>query len=214
MKKDKKNILYKICARIVWAVFHVVFHCDFRGMEKLPPRGEKVILCSNHLSAADPVFVAIACIQRQIFYMAKVELFRNKLLAAILRCFGAFPVERGSGGADALAEARRLLEDEGRAVGIFIEGTRSRTGELLRPKIGAATLAYQTQTPILPVCITTEKCLSPKLFSRIVVSFGDLIQPEEFGVTEGSGVELRRLSRTVMDRIAAMRAEDMKKFEV
>ena len=46
------------------------------------------------------------------------------------------------------------------------------------------------------------------------MSFGDLIQPEEFGVTEGSGVELRRLSRTVMDRIAAMRAEDMKKFEV
>lgn len=213
MKKDKKNKLYAVCARIVWVVYHLIYRCDFNGIEKLPARGEKVLLCSNHLSAADPVFLALAGIRRQIFYMAKAELFKHKFLAFFIRQFGAFPVERGTGGADALAEARRKLEEEGRAVGIFIEGTRSKTGELLKPKIGAAVLAYETQTPVIPVCITTKNCRTPGLFTRVVVRFGDPILPEDFGITEGSGVELRRLSRTIMEHIAAMREEDLKKFK-
>ena len=212
-KKDKKNKLYAVCSYIVWAALHLVYRCDFNGTEKLLPRGEKVILCSNHLSASDPVFLALAGMRRQIFYMAKAELFHKKFPAFFIRQFGAFPVERGTGGADALAEARHKLQDEGCAVGIFIEGTRSKTGELLKPKIGAAVLAYETQTPVIPVCITTKNCHTPGLFTRVVVTFGDPIRPEEFGITEGSGVELRRLSRTIMERIAAMREQDLKKFK-
>lgn len=212
MKKDKKNAIYAFCARAIWAAFHIVYRCDFRGTEKLPPRGQKVLICSNHISALDPLLLAISVMKRQVFYMAKAELFRNPALSWLLHQLGAFPVERGTGGADALAEARRNLED-GRAVGIFIEGTRSKTGELLKPKIGAATLAYQTQTPVLPVCITTKDCKGPKLFGRVIITFGDVIYPEEFGMTEGTGVELRRFSRTVMDRIAEMREADKKEFE-
>ncbi|MBR4887810.1 MAG: 1-acyl-sn-glycerol-3-phosphate acyltransferase [Clostridia bacterium] len=212
MKKDKKGILYTIVARAVWIFSALFFRCEIRGAENLPARGQKVLVCSNHISALDPVFVAVACIKRRLCFMGKAELFRNPVIAYFFRKCGAFPVERGTGGADALAEARRLLEDEGRAVTIFIEGTRSKTGELLKPKMGAAVLANQTQTSILPVCITTKDCLSPKFFNRVVVTFGELIQPEEFGIETGSGVELRRLSRMIMDRIAAMREEDKKKF--
>lgn len=212
MKKDKKGILYTIVARAVWIFAGLFFRCEFRGTENLPAREQKVLVCSNHISALDPIFVAVACIRRQLFFMGKAELFRNPVLAYFFRKCGAFPVERGTGGADALAEARRLLDEEGRAVTIFIEGTRSKTGELLKPKMGTAVLANQTQAPILPVCITTKDCLSPKLFGRVIVTFGELIQPEEFGIETGSGVEMRRLSRMIMERIAAMREEDKKKF--
>ena len=212
MKKDKKGWLYAIVSGALWVIARVFYRCEFHGFEKLPERGQKVLVCSNHISALDPIFVAVATLKRQYFFMGKAELFRNPILGYLFRKIGAFPVERGTGGADALAEARHLLDDEGRAVGIFIEGTRSKTGELLKPKMGTAVLANQTQAPILPICITTKDCLGPKLFDRVIITCGELIQPEEFGIETGSGVELRRLSRTIMDRIAVMREEDKKKF--
>ena len=69
-------------------------------------------LCSNHLAKRDPVLLGL-CQKRQVFYMAKEELFRNKFLGGLFRMLGAFPVKRGTGGADALEDAYTLLEENG-----------------------------------------------------------------------------------------------------
>ena len=147
-----------------------------------------------------------------VCYMAKAELFQFKPFGFILKKLGAFPVQRGKGDVEAIDTAAELLRDDC-AVGVFIEGTRSKNGEFGKPKAGAVMLAYNNHAPILPVCITPIGSKRPRLFHCAVVSFGELIPFEELGIHEGSGVEFRNASRLVMDKIRALRERDLRELE-
>ena len=76
-----------------------------------------MLLCSNHLAKRDPVLLGLTQ-KRQVFYMAKEELFRNKFLGALFRQLGAFPVSRGTGGEDALQNAYDPAGGERRGGGV------------------------------------------------------------------------------------------------
>ena len=143
--------------------------------------------------------------------MAKEELFRNKFLGGLFRMLGAFPVKRGTGGADALEDAYTLLEENG-VVGVFIEGHRSKDGRLLKPKTGAALLAYKTKAPVVPVCITAGDGLQPGMFKRTLIRFGKPISAQELNIQDDSSMQLRRASRTIMGRIAQLREESCKEL--
>lgn len=196
----KKSAFYAMGQTLLRWIFTPIFRMKVIGKENVPKEGA-LLLCSNHVSAMDPILLGI--IQpRQVCYMSKAELFQNKFLGAVLRGLGAFPVERGTGGADALANAYRLL-DENAVVGVFIEGTRSKTGELLRPKTGAALLRYRSGAPIVPVCITAEGG-KPRPFHRTEIRFGKPIKPE---IPDESSMQLRRASRAIMAEITEMREE-------
>ena len=71
--------------------------------------------------------------------MAKSELFRNKAFAVLIRALGAFPVERGAGDNKAIKTGEDLIKD-GEIMTIFLEGGRTKTGELMRPRSGCALL--------------------------------------------------------------------------
>lgn len=73
-------------------------------------------------------------------------------------------------------------------------------------------LAHQHQAPILPVCMTTKTGKPVKPFEKTIISYGELIQPDELGIVEGTGSEYRKASRMVMQRIAEMRERDEKAF--
>ena len=175
------------------------------------PKSGKVILCCNHISLSDAVRLAFTQ-RRQIYYMSKAELFENKAMAILLSSLGAYPVQRGKGDKSALNKAGDLLGN-GQALGIFIEGTRSRTGELLQPKAGAVMLAHKYNAPIVPCCITAKGGGVPKIFHKCMISFGEPILPEELGITQGTGVEYRSACREVMNKIALLRERDIKAFE-
>lgn len=176
------------------------------------PKNGKVIVCCNHQRNSDPVRLAFTQ-HRQIFFMSKAELFQNKVLSFLLSSLGAFPVQRGTGEAKtALNKASELLSKD-QVLGIFIEGTRSKTGELLQPKAGAVMLAYKNHAPILPCCITAKGGGLPKLFHKCIVSYGELIQPEELGIVGGTGTEYRNASREIMNRISQLRERDLKAFK-
>ena len=138
-KAKRKTWLYLVGQIILWWYFHLVFRMKVVGAENVPQEGP-VLLCSNHLAKRDPVLLGL-CQKRQVFYMAKEELFRNKFLGGLFRMLGAFPVKRGTGGADALEDAYTLLEENG-VVGVFIEGHRSKDGRLLKPKTGRHVQAH------------------------------------------------------------------------
>lgn len=174
------------------------------------PQSGGVILCSNHLSNTDPIRIAFSQ-KRQINYMAKAELFRFRPVGAVLRALGAFPVERGKGDKNAINSAYEILR-RGDVLGIFIEGTRSKDGNLLPPKSGAVLIAHNCNVPILPCCITAKNGGLPKLFRRCVISYGELIRPEELNIQNGTPSELRAASKLVMSRIAALREESLKEF--
>ena len=148
------------------------------------------------------------CVPRQIYYMAKAELFKNPFGAMIIRWLGAFPVQRGAGDGKAINEAEEVVR-KGRLLGIFIEGTRSKTGEFLRPKSGASIIAHQMNVPVIPVCIT-PKNKKYKLFQKITVSIGKPMTPKELGLEKGTPEEYRNASRLIMGEIKNMREKDLK----
>ncbi len=197
------NTFYRFCKGIVYPLAKLIYPFRIINGNTIPKTG-RYIICSNHISMLDPVF--LGCSQkRQLHFIAKAELFKNRLFAKIIRKLGAFPVHRGAGDNTAMDNALSVLK-EGHVLGIFPEGTRSKDGNLLRPKPGIIMFAYQGNAPILPVAIVAKKG-QVKPFHRTLINCGEPIQPEELGITSGSGMEMRNASRLVMSRIAARREE-------
>ncbi|MDD5952883.1 MAG: lysophospholipid acyltransferase family protein [Oscillospiraceae bacterium] len=201
----KKTGIFRVSKIIAKPICTLLFPLKVQNLENFPETG-KVIICSNHTCMKDPIYISIKP-KRMIRYMAKKELFANKLVSKIITGMGAFPVERGKGDQEAIHTADQILQD-GDALAIFIEGTRSKDGKLGRPRSGAAMLAYQNQAPVLPVCITTKDGKPPKLFHKAVISYGKLIPFEDLGIREGTGTEFREASRLIMSKIAEMREHD------
>ncbi len=205
----KKTPLYFFAQYFLFWLFSTVMPIHKEHSEYMPKEGG-IILCCNHASNTDPVRLAFTQ-RRQIFYMAKIELFKNKFVGHILRALGAFPITRGRSDLGAINLAQKHLQD-GDVLGLFIEGTRSKDGNLLRPKPGAVMLANKCNAPILPCCITAKGGGVPKLFHRCIIAYGKLIQPEELNIQHGTPHELRAASQFVMDRIAELREESLKDF--
>ena len=202
----RRNPIYVVGRILVIPIFKLLFFYKVNGKKNLPKTGP-FIVCSNHLSNYDPVFLALTQ-KRQIYYMAKAELFKNKFLSWLIRTLGAFPVERGAGDGKAINQAEEVVND-GRLLGIFIEGTRSKTGEFLRPKSGAAIIAHQMNVPVIPVCIT-PKNKKVKVFQKVTISWGKPMSVEELGLKNGGGEEYRNASRKIMDAIKKLRENDLK----
>jgi 1-acyl-sn-glycerol-3-phosphate acyltransferase len=196
------------------ALFRVLFTYDCLDEEKIPAAGPAVI-AANHPSYLDPILLSLQ-VRRPIRFMAWDALFRVPLLGALVRLFGAIPVDvrPGQGGA-AYASARALVED-GELVGIFPEGRRSRSGwmeEHLRE--GAARLAWETGAPLVPATITGAFRAWPHFRAlpaptRIRVRYHDPIDPTPYrALPEAEGVaallsELRhRVERTLMPGVKA-----------
>ncbi len=200
------NPLYFIGWCILIPIYKLMFFFKVNGKENVPKKGAYII-CSNHLSNHDPIMLGVS-LRRQIYYMAKAELFKNPIGGQIIRWLGAFPVQRGAGDGKAINEAEEVVK-KGRLLGIFIEGTRSKTGEFLRPKSGAAMVAQQMNVPVIPVCIT-PKDKKYKIFKRVTVSIGKPMTPQELGLNKGSPEEFRNAGRMIMDEIKKMRENDLK----
>ncbi len=122
-----------------------------RGAGAIPKRGG-VLIVSNHLSSIDPPVVGTAAWPRKLYYMAKVELFRSRLLRFAITRTGAFPVRRGEADRDAIRMARGILR-RGDAVVMFPEGTRSQDGVLGEPHAGAGMLALEAGITVVPMAL-------------------------------------------------------------
>lgn len=132
------------------------------GLEHIPARGG-CIIASNHESFLDPPVLGAAIPHRQVYFMAKKELFGVPLLGQLLIAFGAFAVDRGSGDRRALDEAIRLLHS-GHILGIYPEGTRSMDGSLGRGRTGVALLALRAGVQVVPAAVFhTQAAMRRKL---------------------------------------------------
>ncbi|MFC4404336.1 lysophospholipid acyltransferase family protein [Gracilibacillus xinjiangensis] len=120
------------------------------GIENIPKTGP-VIICSNHISNFDPPIVGITC-PRDIHFLAKEELFKNPIFGFILKNVHAFPIKRGMKDRNALRKGLEVLK-EGNVLGLFPEGTRSKTGELKKGLAGAGFFALRSDATIIPCAI-------------------------------------------------------------
>ncbi len=195
--------------RVILAILRPIIFClfpyRFIHREKLPQKDGKYILCCNHISMVDPVFLFMAC-RFPIYFMAKEELFHNRLFGWFLRtCFGVFPVSRGKGDATAITTSLSVLEHE-HILGIFPEGTRSKDGTLGNAKSGTALIAAKTQAPIVP-CAVFAKNGKVRLFHKTTVVFGDTLTTEELHL-DGDKPDIRFASRKIMAVIGELMEEN------
>ena len=97
-----------------------------------------------------------------------LECFDNKLVSWFFKDMGCIPVDRKVKNELDKKEEIKLL-NEGLVLGIFPEGTRNRTSELLLPfKYGAVSLAAKTGAYIVPAGITGKY----KFRGKIKVKYG------------------------------------------
>ena len=166
---------YRFIRGILCFFAYLFFNIKKVGFENFPKDGG-FILCCNHTSLSD-IWLLIALCPRPIQFMAKQELFKNKIFGWIIRKMGAFPVNRKAADKSALVHAQSLVQNGG-ILGIFPEGTRSVGSPPAKAKPGAAMIAYQTAADILPVCIYRDGKVRP--FQRAVVSFGEIIKYNDY----------------------------------
>ena len=154
--RDRKKFFFhatlfrKIFVGTVRQIFRLIMKMKIEGLENLPISGSVVVAC-NHVTNFD-VFPMQLSLPRPIFYMAKSELFKFPLMDVVLRNLGAFPVYRGEKDGWAMSHAHKVLQN-GQILGMFPEGTRNKGGGLGVAKTGAARLAIETNSLIIPMVL-------------------------------------------------------------
>jgi 1-acyl-sn-glycerol-3-phosphate acyltransferase len=152
-----------------------------QGLENLPPAGP-VIIASNHISLWDPIIVGCT-LPRPIFFMAKEELFEHPILGKIVPHLGAFPVKRGQGDISAIRKSIGVLKD-GNVLGIFPEGTRSKSGEIQEAMSGIVLIMEKSKAPILPVKVYGSRGLLSQKRGNIGITIGKPIYAEQISVPQ------------------------------
>jgi 1-acyl-sn-glycerol-3-phosphate acyltransferase len=199
------TFFYQFAGVLVRSVARFLLWGEFRGREHVPCTGP-VLLMANHCSTVDPPLVGVAC-PRKLYYMAKAELFEVPGLKQLIRALNAYPVRRGAPDRMALRRTFHLLE-QGEAVLIFPEGTRSRDGRLKEAEPGAVLFALRTGVPVVPVAIAGTEVLWPRdrrlpRWHPVSVRFG---APLRFPAWSGPIPKsvLRRAGRCIMGAIAEL----------
>lgn len=148
--------IYHATRWFVRGCFVPLMRLDVHGAENVPKHGPLIVAC-NHLHNFDPAVVG-SVFPRNLFYMAKKELFAVPVLGHLIHFYGAFEIDRGAADRAALRFAVHVVED-GEALFMFPEGTRSLTGRIEKVLAGAAFVAVRTGAPILPVAVIGTETL-------------------------------------------------------
>jgi 1-acyl-sn-glycerol-3-phosphate acyltransferase len=173
------------------------------GRERIPMQGPLIVVC-NHLNNADPPIVGAGIARRRLRFMAKIELFKLPF-GLFPRAYGAFPVRRFDADVAAMLNAERILRNGG-VLGMFPEGTRSRTGYIGKPHLGTAMIALRSGATVLPCAITgTEVLRNPlNVLRRPVITFtiGEPVQLER--IKRPSEEQVMQLTDQIFSAITAM----------
>ncbi len=183
---------------------------DVGPLDGLPADGP-LIIASNHLSNADPALIAswlTPALGRAVHWMAKQEALDWPAVGTFLRANGCFGIRRDAPDTEAFRLAKRVL-DEGRVLGTFPEGTRSRTGALQPAKDGVTLLAIRSGSPILPVGVWGTERFWPR--DRAIWGFGGTVHLRvgepftlERQTVDGKREALDQVTARLMERIAAL----------
>lgn len=187
--------LYPIGRAIVGAAVKPLYRIEVIGKENIPSEGG-VLLCANHIHYLDPPVLGITS-PRPVHFMAKEELFHQPILKQLLPHFHAFPIKRGKVDRTAFKTALKRLQ-EGHIVGIFPEGTRSKTGKLKRGLAGAGFFALKGGVDVIPCAIIGEY----KVGRKTKVVYGEPIDMTPYRENRTSAQEV---SDVIMKKIGELK---------
>lgn len=177
-------------------IFHIFFKLIYRteviGRENIPETN-KLIIIANHKSNFDPIFIS-AFFNRQIYWMAKEELFKNKLFGNFISALGAFPINRFGVDIKAIKTSLSHIKN-GEVLGIFPEGTRVNEKNYSIVKAGTSIIAHKSKALVLPVYIDGNY----KLFYKMRLIYKKPIDLSNYSKLTNEEYEI--ISRNMMRRI-------------
>lgn len=184
-----RTAIYMATARYFFGlIFLVQNRLEFSGRENIPDG--PCVFVSNHLSNWDPPLVS-RVVDRPVSYLAKKELYSDKFFRNLVLTYGAISIDREKPEKSTFKAVKEMLS-KGWCLGMFIEGTRSRTpGILGQPQLGPAYFAKTNKIPLVPVGIVGTNIKNGKAYAKI----GKPIQPD------GS---LEEISWKVMEALAEL----------
>ena len=194
---------YRIGSWMLRFLFWLLIDWDVEGMENVPKEGPLIVV-GNHVCFLDPLIMG-ACMGRKVILLSKIENFQQPIIGKCIEWYECIPVHRGEVDRKVLRESLAILE-KGLALGVFPEGTRSRTGGLLEGKSGMILLAKWSGAAILPVGFAhAEEVISRlKRLHRTTVRVR-VGKPLQLAVGEQmTREELHAATPEVMYRIAAL----------
>jgi len=203
----KAPLSYRTTNLTLGTFLRMMFRPRYLGRDKIPVDGP-LIIAANHLSHIDPAFIMTAT-KRPVSYMSKKEHFDGAIRRLVFKQVGVIPVDRDTGGSEALKGAIEILE-KGGAIGIFPEGTRSRDGDMGKGKTGVARLAAATGAAVVPVAIRQTDDVwpvskrAPRPWRKFYYKFGD---PLYFEYKEKSQDNFRSFTDKVMSTISELSQE-------
>ncbi len=192
----------------VFFAYKIFYNFKIEGADNIP-QDRSIIIASNHRSYADPVMLTMP-VKRPVRYMAKEELFKNKLSGWFITLLGAFPVRRGSGDMQVIDDSIAILE-KGENLVIFPEGTRSKDGKVGKGKTGVALIAAKSGADVIPcgICFEGEKL---HFRSKVTLKFGKVIPASEIAIEDGNTRQLKYVKQRIMGEIKAL-VEDIPYIE-
>ena len=195
-------MLYDVLINICNVIFNLAFRIKVIGMENVPMDG-KLVVCSNHTNNLDPIIISMY-LPRKICWMGKKELFKNKIVAFIVRKVGVFPVNRDEVDIGAVKKALKILKED-RVLGIFPEGTRVKKLDLNNAKSGVSLLAIRSKSPVLPIYIESNY----KLFSKIIIHIGEPIYLNEKVEGKPTPEQYSELSKYILSQIYSLKNQEV-----
>jgi len=210
IKRSKSYlVLYRLIQLIFIPFLKLVYRVELINKKKfidLPNGG--LVLCCNHVSSLDPIIMC-SFFPRPIYFMSKIELFKNEFVRGILGFVNSFPVNRIGVGRNSIAKAAEVLK-AGSVFGIFPEGTRSIDGEIGETRRGVGLIAYLGNAPILPMAIynskkdprsNNKKTNKKNLFLKVKIIFGEIIDTKAILLKYPKKEAISIISETVMTEI-------------
>ena len=191
------NLFFTVVYYLGRALLSVLFPATVEGLDRLPRNG--VLLWPNHSSNWDPILIALRLpVNYRLHIMAKVDLFKNPILAWILRRLGAFPVSRGSSDIQSVKTAMQAIRS-GDNLLIFPEGTTIHNGIgyvdglPAHAKGGVAVIGVRTGATLVPVFVDGPK----KPFHRTRIIFGEPYTPVYTG-HHGTSEEMQKIADDIL----------------
>ncbi|HET6876730.1 MAG TPA: lysophospholipid acyltransferase family protein [Jatrophihabitans sp.] len=210
-------MLYRTLELTLAPALRAVYHPVVTGLENMPRTGP-VIVAANHVSFADEFFTPLAA-RRQIVYFAKAEYFtspglRGKAMAAFFQGMGHVPVQRADPrSAASVIDIGVGVLAQGRALGIYPEGTRSPDGRMHKFRTGVARVALRSGAPVVPVGLVGTREVQPpgsRMWHRgdVEVHFGAPLHFGDRAAEERSAKVLREVTETVRAAVQALSGQE------
>ncbi len=215
-----KKILYRLANILVYRGAYflskilatVLFRIRIIGSNNVPKQGS-FIIAPNHASLYDPHIVGCS-IRREIYYLARSTLMKNKVLTILFQLWNCIPVDRDKPAASSLKKAVQVLR-EGKPLMIFPEGTRSVDGELQKGKLGIGFIAQKSQAPIIPVYVHGSYGILPKgakfpRLKKVTVLIGKPLYFKNLYAQKGNEEIYQAISDEVMNQISILKSHVLK----